>query len=46
MQLPGFWRRKMITHPRIPRLLKAEEDAPYQPSDLAELLLVDLPDAR
>ncbi|MEW8507043.1 MAG: hypothetical protein AB2598_10075 [Candidatus Thiodiazotropha sp.] len=37
MQLPGFWRRKRITQPRLPRVLEISEHTPFQVFELDEL---------
>ncbi|MEW8330145.1 MAG: hypothetical protein AB2651_18110 [Candidatus Thiodiazotropha sp.] len=37
MQLPGFWRRKRITQPRLPRVLEISDHNPYKCFELGEL---------
>jgi hypothetical protein len=41
MQLPGFWRRKQMTKPRLPSLVINDPGAPYQASQLQQLLGID-----
>jgi hypothetical protein len=38
MQLPGFWRRKRVTKPRLARLLVVREHDPYQYDELLKWL--------
>ncbi|MES9946994.1 MAG: DNA-primase RepB domain-containing protein [Candidatus Thiodiazotropha sp.] len=41
MQLPGFWRRKMITHPRLPRIAEINDHDPYRFHEIEELIAMD-----
>jgi hypothetical protein len=41
MQLPGFWRRKRITKPRLARLLVIRGHEPYQYGELGELVILE-----
>ena len=38
MQLPGFWRRKALTRPRLPRLLHASQGPPLSQRQVAVLI--------
>ncbi|MES9968843.1 MAG: DNA-primase RepB domain-containing protein [Candidatus Thiodiazotropha sp.] len=38
MQLPGFWRRKMITLPRLPRITEINDLDPYRFREIAALI--------
>ncbi|MES9993934.1 MAG: hypothetical protein ABW098_18445 [Candidatus Thiodiazotropha sp.] len=38
MQLPGFWRRKRITQPRLPRIVQISDHDPFRDSELKKLL--------
>jgi hypothetical protein len=38
MQLPGFWRRKQVTQPRMPRFDSLHEASPHQSIQLQQLL--------
>jgi hypothetical protein len=38
MQLPGFWRRKRITQPLLPRVLEISDHEPFQSFELREFL--------
>jgi hypothetical protein len=38
MQLPGFWRRKQVTQPRMPRFYPLHEGAPYRSLQLQQFL--------
>ncbi len=42
MQLPGFWRRKRITQPKLPRLLEIGDHEPFQSFELRELLGLEI----
>jgi hypothetical protein len=39
MQLPGFWRRKRVTNPIMPRFDLLHEGEPYSPSQLQNLFI-------
>jgi hypothetical protein len=41
MQLPGFWRRKRVTKPRLTLLLTTNSHAPYQYDELGQLITFD-----
>ncbi|MBW9272336.1 MAG: RepB family DNA primase [Candidatus Thiodiazotropha sp. (ex. Lucinisca nassula)] len=41
MQLPGFWRRKSITEPRLPVVLAISGHDPYRYCELGSLIMTD-----
>lgn len=41
MQLPGFWRRKSVTRPRLSRLSAVRNHAPYPYEELEQLIAID-----